>query len=347
MIEDGLFLGLGFCVATLLALACLPFLWARALRLTRERLALLVPSSQAEIDAARDGLRAQAAVAQRRLEQRIEAEQRATALTKSELGHRTLSLVNAEKAGEVLRADKVALLRELAGHVRELHDSEGQRGALEKALHDADARIETAAAEARRAAQRQDQLSQLADERRGAIAALETRAAGLLAKLEDGQERIERLETEVAGRTSAQAALAAELDALRTTSASLRSDLVTAQQALANERERAVTRDERLRQRSDALAAAEVRMAEQDQLIKQEQAELAALRSRLEGLEAELRARGEGSPADPQDSTRTDALLRSAIIAVGDDALRLLKPASEDQSQPPDPDALRVGERQP
>ncbi|MBE7219493.1 MAG: hypothetical protein INR64_13550, partial [Caulobacteraceae bacterium] len=109
MIEDALFGVLGFCTAVVLALALLPLLWARALRLTRQRLELLVPWSKDEIDAERDGLRAQAAVEQRRLEQASERSRAALAEREALLGQRTVEIVRGEMERDALRGERDGL----------------------------------------------------------------------------------------------------------------------------------------------------------------------------------------------------------------------------------------------
>ena len=72
MILDILMFTLGFLVAGLLALAALPAVWRRAMRLSGERLSRLVPLSPQEIAADRDHLRAAHAVDLRRTEQKLE-----------------------------------------------------------------------------------------------------------------------------------------------------------------------------------------------------------------------------------------------------------------------------------
>ncbi len=70
--------GLGFLLASLCALIALPTVNARATRLARRRIEATLPVSTAEVAAERDHLRAEFAVAQRRLERRVEAEARCT-----------------------------------------------------------------------------------------------------------------------------------------------------------------------------------------------------------------------------------------------------------------------------
>ena len=63
MIEPIMYAGLGFLAATLLALVILPMVHARAVRLTMRRLEAATPLSMAEIQADKDQLRAEFAMA--------------------------------------------------------------------------------------------------------------------------------------------------------------------------------------------------------------------------------------------------------------------------------------------
>jgi hypothetical protein len=71
VIEHSLYFVLGFCLATLLALAVLPAFWRRAYRLTRREVEATLPLSPREIAAERDQLRAKFAVERLQMEQKI------------------------------------------------------------------------------------------------------------------------------------------------------------------------------------------------------------------------------------------------------------------------------------
>jgi len=79
---------LGFLVAGMLALAFVPVFWRRALRLTRVRLERQLPLTPEEIQADRDFLRAEAALRERRLEQKCEAANEAHIGDMVEIGRR-------------------------------------------------------------------------------------------------------------------------------------------------------------------------------------------------------------------------------------------------------------------
>jgi hypothetical protein len=67
-----MYAGLGFLIASLLALIILPFVHARAVRLTTRRIEDAAPISVAEIQADKDQLRAEFAMSTRRLEMSVE-----------------------------------------------------------------------------------------------------------------------------------------------------------------------------------------------------------------------------------------------------------------------------------
>jgi hypothetical protein len=68
MIESLLYMAIGFLAAALLAIGVMPFIHARAERLTRQRIENGVPFSMAEMHAEKDALRADFAMSTRRLE---------------------------------------------------------------------------------------------------------------------------------------------------------------------------------------------------------------------------------------------------------------------------------------
>src|ERR1051326_3053249 len=99
MIEPIMYVGLGFLVASLAALIILPFVHARAVRLTMRRLEAATPLSMAEIQADKDQLRAEFAMSTRRLEMSVE-----TLKTKS-----TSQLAELGKKGDAINRLKIEL----------------------------------------------------------------------------------------------------------------------------------------------------------------------------------------------------------------------------------------------
>ena len=71
MIESALFFALGFLCAGFLTLMIAPAVWRRAVHLTRRRIEATLPLTLNEITAGTDKVRAEAAMATRRLEMRV------------------------------------------------------------------------------------------------------------------------------------------------------------------------------------------------------------------------------------------------------------------------------------
>lgn len=72
MVEIALYIGLGFFLASILALTLLPFIWGRAVRLTRKAIETSNPISYARATMAKDALRAEHAIAVRQMEVRLQ-----------------------------------------------------------------------------------------------------------------------------------------------------------------------------------------------------------------------------------------------------------------------------------
>src|SRR5215467_12492537 len=68
MIDIGMYVALGFLLASLLALLFAPAFWRRAVRLTKRRIETTMPMSAADIQADKDQLRAEFAIELRRVE---------------------------------------------------------------------------------------------------------------------------------------------------------------------------------------------------------------------------------------------------------------------------------------
>ena len=68
MIDIGMYVALGFLLASLLALMVAPAFWRRAVRLTRRRVEMTMPMSASDIQADKDQLRAEFAIELRRVE---------------------------------------------------------------------------------------------------------------------------------------------------------------------------------------------------------------------------------------------------------------------------------------
>ncbi len=171
MIEQAIFTAVGFLTATLLALAAAPAVARRARRLAEARARLLAPLSEAQAIADRDALRAQHSIEIVRLERRLRAAEEVAAARKVEVGRQFLRLLALEEASTTGVGD-------LEAARWEANDLRGELGAIQSALADIDV-------QRRRVEVRLDDSETLADERRGEIAALETRLAAAEVRLAD------------------------------------------------------------------------------------------------------------------------------------------------------------------
>jgi chromosome segregation ATPase len=72
-VENIMYFALGLLVAGLIALAIMPAIWRRAVRLTKKRIEAATPMTMAEFRADKDQLRAEFALSTRRLEMNVEA----------------------------------------------------------------------------------------------------------------------------------------------------------------------------------------------------------------------------------------------------------------------------------
>ncbi|HMN74109.1 MAG TPA: hypothetical protein PKA55_19785 [Rhodoblastus sp.] len=174
---------LGALSAGLLALLTLPAFWRRALRLTRRRLEMLTPLSMDEVVAERDLLRAEFAAERRRLEQRMETQADAHARDLAELGRRATEIVGLRNDLARLRGEHADLSFRHDATVRDLAEANGERGALIVELNDATGLHQDMRARHDALSAAHEDLLSLAEDRRVAIVALETKQEGLNAQI--------------------------------------------------------------------------------------------------------------------------------------------------------------------
>ena len=136
MIEPIMFVAIGVFVTGLLVLGVIPLVHARAVRLTMRRLEALTPLSMAEIQADKDQLRAEFAMATHRLEASVEQmkaksigqlaeigkKSEAIGRLKLELGEKTAALFALEAREKQLADDVQSLQAELAAKSAALED---------------------------------------------------------------------------------------------------------------------------------------------------------------------------------------------------------------------------------
>lgn len=195
-----MYVALGFLGATLLALALLPALNRRAERLAKRRLEAVFPLSIDELNAEKDHLRAEAAVAQRKLEQALEDARLRWAKDREEMGRRAIAIAALQEKVEEVKAEVEDRARALAAVTVERNEA---RSAHEAAVTESVATAATLAEIQGRLAAREDELAKAMDE------AAETGAelGSLRVKHSAAELRIEDLSEEL---KAGAAALAAE-----------------------------------------------------------------------------------------------------------------------------------------
>jgi chromosome segregation ATPase len=177
---------LGFLVSGLLWLLFLPAFWRRALRLSTRRLEMLMPLSMEEALAERDQIRARAALDQRRIEQRLEAERQSRARDMLEVTRRAAMQAQRESEIESLAAD-------LRAREAELLDAWAQLGSMHVDAHDLESRL----AQAQQDHAAAERLREAFDSMRIEKAALETQVDSLQVQDQDLRARVRSLQFEL------------------------------------------------------------------------------------------------------------------------------------------------------
>lgn len=118
MIEVAMYIGMGLLAGCLIAVAVVPLVHERAVRLTVRRLEATLPHSIAEIEADKDLLRAEFAMSTRRLEITVEELRSKAANQLSELG-RKADAINRLKVQDSLKVELMGARAEAAALKRQ------------------------------------------------------------------------------------------------------------------------------------------------------------------------------------------------------------------------------------
>src|SRR6478672_4058517 len=147
MVEQIMYIGIGFLIAGLLVIGVIPLVHARAVRLTMRRLEALTPLSITEIQADKDQLRAEFAMTMSRLEMSVEQmkakttnqlaelsrKSEAIGRLKLELGEKTAALFALEAKEKQLSDDLQTTQTELAAKTVALEEAERAREHADRA----------------------------------------------------------------------------------------------------------------------------------------------------------------------------------------------------------------------
>ncbi len=177
MIEPVMYIGIGFLVAGLLVIGVIPLVHARAVRLTMRRLDALTPISRAEIQADKDQLRAEFAMAMSRVEMNVEQMKAKTTSQAAEIGRKSEAIGRLKfELGE-----KAAALSSLETKEKQLADDfgalENELAARTVAFQEAEAALAGARAEIAQITANFQKHSLSSDTQRVELAALQAQSA--------------------------------------------------------------------------------------------------------------------------------------------------------------------------
>jgi len=138
MIQAIMYFGIGFLFASLIGIAVIPLVHARAVRLTLKRVENSIPQSMAEIQADKDLLRAEFAMQARRLEIDVEQLKDKAANQFAELGRKTDVINRLKIQHEAQNVETVALKTELEALKKEFGRRDATMPAVAYQRHDPD-----------------------------------------------------------------------------------------------------------------------------------------------------------------------------------------------------------------
>jgi chromosome segregation ATPase len=279
---------LGLLSMGLIVLLFLPAIWGRALRLTLRQLEREMPLSMAEVVAERDRLRAEYAVAQRRIEQRSERVMRGHAGDLAELGRRAVRIAALERDLDARREDIVELEAAQRETQQALRQTQSELGAAIKDHYDLAGVLDRFRADDEGLREELRRLSEVTDQHRATIASLNTVIEGARAEIEELERRIEADEQAMRHKnhehqlmSNARDAALAEVAFLEQRQVSLQARLET-RTGQANEAEAARLVAER--EREKALAEVQARQV----ALNEKNETIGSLEERIGELEAKL-----------------------------------------------------------
>ena len=179
VIEQALYFAIGFLVASLAAIAGLPVVSRRAMRLAQKRARLQAPTTETQAIADRDALRAQYAVDHARLERRLGLAEDAAIHLRAEVGRHSVKVIALEadlKEKLSVSSEQREEIDRLAAEGREL---DAALGASQIALNDVFSQRDRALAAEAAALARKNALEAEASRDRARIAILVARTESL------------------------------------------------------------------------------------------------------------------------------------------------------------------------
>lgn len=259
MIQSILFFLLGFLCAGFLALMIAPAVWRRAVNITRKRVESSIPLTLSEIQAEKDAMRADFAMAIRRLEQKLQATSDKAARQAVEIGrrHEDLKALAADRdAGHKREASLEAEIAALKGKLEQTQNDLAQTA---DRLSAARTRIDEQADELNKLGSLYDDASFAASSRQIELVARETEIEKLSGDLTAARNASRDAERKTQETIAESRQLRAEADAFRKKIAELERKMARMITSLTDAEERLERRNKelaRLRSRSKSGGAA-------------------------------------------------------------------------------------------
>lgn len=301
MIEPAVYIALGVLCAAFVAALIVPALLRRTARLTERRVRESLPVSLEEIEADRDRLRAEHAMAIRRVEQALKALQERNAELTVELARRdeAAKLLTAERKSVAGRDSVIASLSE------DVAQRDARIEALQAEQNAANELAERRASELSRLRGLLDEAHLLASTRQVEIEAQDSQIGSLTIDLAKTRDALAAESVQLAEARSASASLSESLQAERRRVAELTAKSERMYADLADREAALQKREGDLAQLREALAGATRTNTDLEARLSKALAEKARLEAKL----AESEQRRERPPLTPEEEEATVARL--------------------------------------
>jgi chromosome segregation ATPase len=309
MVEPIMYMGIGFLVAGLLVIGVIPLVHARAVRLTVRRLEALTPLSMAEIQAEKDQLRAEFAMAMSRLEMSVEQMKAKSASQLAEIGRKTEAIGRLKfELGE-----KTAALVALEAKEKQLSEDlrawETQHTAKASALEEGERALASTQAELAQIAAQLHHSSMASEGQRVELAAMRAQSEVFHNEIATYEKEIASLKDRLGKKTAEATALSQQLAEERSRTDRLREDSKTTRTA-----ETSIRADlAEMRSKSETLFA-EKALIESE--LRRSHDERDKLQRELAAIKRDLQNAGVGDSTD-------NAVLRERINDVAAQVARL------------------------
>lgn len=289
MIQSILFFLLGFFCAGFLALMIAPIVWRRAVNLTRKRVESSIPLTLSEIQAEKDALRADFAMAVRRLEQKLHSTSDKAARQATELGRRHEEM-KALAADRDAGTEKIASLNaELATLGNRLEATQDDLAQTAEHLSAARARIDEQAEELYKIGALYDDASFTASSRQIELVARESEVEKLSSDVTAARNSRKEAERKMRETIEENRQLRAQADSTRKKVADLERKLARMITSLTDAEERVERREKELARLRRQSRTAEARAAHSLAAEGDDHPELEPIETRFETLERENR----------------------------------------------------------